>query len=41
MGCLSGGASQGVHLSQVHKQSKMCTNRAFYSVGAVETTAPP
>ena len=42
-GCLSGGAlvSSAPTKQDMHQQSKTCTNRAFYSVGAVETTAPP
>ena len=36
---------KGVHLSQVHQQSKKCTNKAKNStnssVGAAETAAPP
>ena len=36
---------QGVHLSQVHQQSKKCNNRARSAtterVGALETSAPP
>ena len=44
MGCssLQGVRLQGVQLSQLHQRSGRCILiGAIYSVGAVETTAPP